>query len=169
MNVEGFFLSTKCHLRCFSSNKQFLYYHIRYINILSLSLSIFTACFKTNFFTQVTEASIYFSKITLRIFKITLSLFRSNLASPVNHSLIASLKQEMPSFEWLPELICSSTENTTWKKRNLTINHQHHKNLSHIRNAILGKDLDTCLQFGRLWLTRKEGDLTAKVHYKRKK
>lgn len=113
----GFFLSTKCHLKCFSSNKQFLYYHIRYINILSLSLSVFTACFKTHFFSQVTEASICFSKITLRIFKITLSLFRSNLASPVNHFLIASLKQEMSSFEWLPELIYSSTENTTWKKK----------------------------------------------------
>lgn len=41
----GFFLSIKCHLRCYSSNKQFLYHHTRYINILSLSLTVFTAVF----------------------------------------------------------------------------------------------------------------------------
>lgn len=129
-------------------------------------------CSKTHFFTQVIDASICFSKMALQLFKITPSLFLSNLASPVNHFLIASLKQVMPSFEWSPEVICSSTENTLENKRSDHKPQIPQKSFTYQKCyfQLWGTGFkDTCLQFGGLCLTRKEGDLTAKVDYKRKK
>lgn len=168
------FLSTKCHLRCFSSNNSYIVIS----GILTFCLSLYLyllLCFKTHFLTQVTEASICFSKITLQVFKITLSLFWANLASPVNHFLIASLKQEISSSEWSPEVICSSAENTIWKQKSDKKNKPPiPQNISSIRNAISSsewEDLKTPAYIlgGGVYLTRKEGDLTAKVDYKRKK
>lgn len=136
------------------------YSYIIISSTLTFCLSLYPyllLCFKTQFFTQVTETSICFSKIALQLFKITLFLFWSNLASPVNHLLIASLKQETSSFEWSPEVICPSTENTIGNKRSDHKPPIPQKPFPYQKSYFqlcVREFKDVCLQFGGLFLTR---------------